>query len=273
MIWLLSFSHQSHSKIARMNLSDDISKPWVISMEAPKHLALDCFAPSPLNGERDGVRGENYPMTSLPLHASQAAHAFPAAHFRYGARGSATPPKLYPEPKPCRSAGDSKIVAFVYCGTSDKRPSRNPWPAHVESHAGYRPTQYYIALRRSKNPICRDPFYVAGETCKPQIGGRARYARVFSPRQLIFCAAPGRCEGKSQDNVLTLPDVTIQGLSSFARTSEAPIPRASVGRDSHPSPCPLPVRGEGKKQPGFLHCNNKLRCNDASFWKLQISAR
>ncbi len=273
MMWLLSFSRQSRGRIARKNLSDDISKPRVMPVEVPKHLALDCFAPSPLNGERDGVRGENCPKTLHPLHASQAVHAFPAAHSRYGARESATPPKLYLEPKPCRSTDDSKIVAFVYCGISDKHPSPNLLPAVAENRVGCHPIRYYSALRHSRNPIYKDPFYAAGGICKRQIAGRAQYARVFSPHQWIFYAAPGRCERKSQEDMLIVPRTTIQGLSSFTPISKALICRASVGKDSHPSPCPLPVRGEGKKQPVFLRCNKILRCYGASFWKLQSFTR
>jgi hypothetical protein len=184
--------------------------------------------PSPLNGERAGVRGAKITLRPPSPTALPVARVSLVGGCRDGRPFAATQPKSSREPTGHHAIDGSKNVACECSVISDTHHVPRPWPAVRESHAGRRRVQYCNAPRHSKNPGHAAPSYAAAGICSRQSGGHAGCATVSFPLPWASCAASWRCQSGS---------LTAAFFTSFKKR------QAPIGIPT-PHPGPLPVRGE-----------------------------
>jgi hypothetical protein len=156
-------------------------------MTSPKAVALR--TPSPLNGERAGVRGGN--VQNQP-EVSTASAIGPAS---LALRSADVWPGFADQPISCResieypSTGSSKSGGSQCSGILDTRRERHLWLGAPGIRADHRPIPGCNGPRRRKNPGSVRQLCAGGGTYTPKTGGRAKSPRVSSPPKWSCAAA------------------------------------------------------------------------------------
>ena len=212
----------------------------------PWYFVAPLEVPSPLNGERAGVRGENsrsYPPSSP---ASATARACLAAHFLDATLAPADPPKSCPAQTAHPLIANSKTGASGCCAIANTHLAPRPSRVVRESRVGLHPIPNCSAPRRNRNQDSARPLCVAAEICKRRNGGHAKWPTTSSPPRWISCAERGRLSPGSSQAGLT------DGLRTFKRPTVLSPPQSLS-----------PLRGEGSRIRKSLDNSRASRFFDA----------
>jgi hypothetical protein len=159
--------------------------------------------PSPLNGERAGVRGENLRRLPDVSSASVISLVWSAANYQDVQPATANPPKSYRARTGRLSVASSKIVGSECCAISSNRRALGLSLGAPENRAALRPTQGCSAPQRKRNRG-NDRRHCAGAgTCMRRSVDPGESPRVFSRPKWIFSAEPGRVNWDSSPLDLT----------------------------------------------------------------------
>lgn len=176
---------------------------------SPLHARIDegcsLAAPSPLNGERVGVRGGQSLGHPIFFDVSPNAHAFPAVRFPGAVPASANLSRWYRAQTGHLLTANSKTGASGCCVISDTHRGSHLLPGVRESHAARHPVPSCSALRRRKNPGCDHRPDAAAGICRPRTDGRARSPRAFFQPRWISCAKREPSRWSSSAIELTKP--------------------------------------------------------------------
>ena len=158
--------------------------------------------PSPLNGERAGVRGEKGVRHPTCWLASEVVRVSRALHWPDAAPVPADPTRLCLERNARRAVGDSKTAGSRCFVTVDTRHVFGPCSAEVETRVGARPIRGCNGPRHSRNPGSVRPACVVGGTCSPRIAGRGECAIAFSrPKGLSRAVREQLAERSSRNGI------------------------------------------------------------------------
>jgi hypothetical protein len=153
--------------------------------------------PSPLNGERAGVRGEAALARPMSQSASAASPVFPAASCPDATHAPAGPPKSSPESSARPSVENSKSASSECCATSNTHRELYPSLAAREGHAGGHRVPNCSGLRHNKSPDgVRRPCVAAGTYRQKTCGHAESPTASFLPTS-PFCEAHGQFGWKS----------------------------------------------------------------------------
>ena len=156
------------------------------------------LVPSPLNGERDRVRGGHThrpPQSRWVSLSTTASSVCPVPHFLDVVHAFANRPKWFRAQNECPSTASSKIDA-LQCSTSREGKSRASHLLHdvLETRAGFHPTPDCNELQRSKSRDSGLPVCAGDETYKQRNADHGGCATAsFRPTWTSF-AKVGRVE-------------------------------------------------------------------------------
>ena len=166
-----------------------------MSLAFQSHCRIRCerpsASPSPLNGERAGVRGELAHDRSFFLNGSTAVRVASEAHFPDVARALAGHSRSFHAQSGRLLAANSRSVEFQCCAISDKSHGLFLLPVAREGRAGCHPVQGCNAPRHKTNRGCIRRLGVGGGICKRKISGRAGWPIISFPPRWIYAGAGG----------------------------------------------------------------------------------
>lgn len=192
--------------------------------------------PSPLNGERVGVRGESAAGHPTSANVLAVLSVCRALHLPDVATAIANPPRWCRAQKARLSAVSSKTSSSRCFLTANARHGERLAHGAWENHADHHPVPSCSEPRHNRNPDSAFPLCVDGEICKPKNDGRAELPKASLRSKWIVSSALWRWSLSSRTGGV---------LNRFSGVKPLlPFPPLTLALS--------PMRGEGE-QPDSLH--------------------